>query len=101
VAVNDAGCLSTMLFMVNMLFMMLVLDCLVGVYGVRIEDRSEYQNCIADPSTCTSLYAARPPPRQRVRACDALSVAEWRVWGDAGSWGVKGSQAPSLRRWRC
>ena len=91
-AVN-AGCLSTMLFMVNMLFMMLVLDCLVGVYGVRVEDRSEYQNCIADPSTCTSLYAARPPPGQRVRACDALSVAEWAGGGCGGTQDPGGSRA--------
>ena len=62
-----AGCadsFSIMLFMVNMLFVvMLMLDCLVCVYGVRVEDRSEYLTCIANPSGCTDLYAARPPLR--------------------------------------
>jgi hypothetical protein len=52
-----------MLFVMNMLFVMLVLDCLVCVYGVRLEDRSEYQTCIANPAGCTYLYAARPPHR--------------------------------------
>jgi hypothetical protein len=42
----------------------------------RLEDRSEYQTCIANPAGCTELYAARPSPGQRVRARDALSVAE-------------------------
>jgi hypothetical protein len=53
-----------------------------------IEDRSRYQTCIANPAGCTSLYAARPSPPlgQRVRARDALSVAEWMGgWVDAGA----------------
>jgi hypothetical protein len=77
-----------MFFLVNMLFVvMLVLDCLVCVYGVRLEDRSEYLTCIANPAGCGRLYAARPPPVQRVRARDALPVAEWLGgWGwDAGA----------------
>jgi hypothetical protein len=58
-----------MLFMVNlMLVVMLVLDCLMSVYGVcygvcRMEHRSEYQACLNNPAVCTSMYAARPPPR--------------------------------------
>jgi hypothetical protein len=50
--------------------------------GNRVEDNTSYQTCIASPSTCTRLYAARPPPGQRVRARDALSVAEWLVGVD-------------------
>jgi hypothetical protein len=65
-----------------------MLDCLLCVYGVRVEDRSEYRTCIANPAGCTYLYAAHPPPVQRVRACDALSVSEWL--GGCG-WG---SQVP-------
>jgi hypothetical protein len=61
-----------MLFVVNMFVVMLVLDCLVCVYGVRIEDRSEYLTCIANPAGCTELYAARPSPRA---ACASL----WRA----------------------
>ena len=61
---GSADSFSIMLFVVNMLFVvMLVLDCLVCVYGVRIEDRSEYRTCIANPAGCTILYAARPSPR--------------------------------------
>ena len=67
----------TMLFMRAMFVVMLMLDCLLCVYGVRLEDRSEYLNCVANPAGCTTLYAARPPPGQRVRACDTLPVAEW------------------------
>jgi hypothetical protein len=79
---GSADSFSIMMFMVNMFVVMLVLDCLVRVYGVRIEDRSEYQTCIANPAGCTRLYAAHPPPGQRVRARDALSVAEWMCgWG--------------------
>jgi hypothetical protein len=53
-----------MVFMVNMFVVMLVLDCLVCVYGVRVEDHSRYQTCINNPAGCTSMYAARPsPPR--------------------------------------
>ena len=87
-----------MLFVVTMLFVvMLVLDCLVCVYGERIEDRSEYLTCIANPAGCTYLYAARPPPVQRVRARDALSVAEWMGgWGRRGLWGVTGTMPTEL-----
>jgi hypothetical protein len=67
----------TMVFLRTMFVVMLMLDCLVCVYGERLEDRSEYLNCIANPAGCTDLYAARPPPGQRVRACDTLPVAEW------------------------
>ena len=60
---GSADSFSIMLFVVNMLFVvMLVLDCLVCVYGVRIEDHSRYLNCIANPAGCTWLYAARPSP---------------------------------------
>ena len=51
----------TMLLMRAMFVVMLMLDCLVCVYGVRVEDRSEYRACIANPAGCTSLYVARPP----------------------------------------
>ena len=58
---GSADSFSIMLFVVNMLFVvMLVLDCLVCVYGVRIEDRSEYQACLATPSTCTRLCVSLP-----------------------------------------
>jgi hypothetical protein len=61
-AVGNAASFSNMFFVVNMLFvMMLVLDCLVCVHGVRMEAHSRYQDCIAN--SCTNLYAARPPPR--------------------------------------
>jgi hypothetical protein len=53
----------TMVFMRAMFVVMLMLDCLVCVYGVRVEDRSEYLTCIANPAGCTRLYAARPPLR--------------------------------------
>ena len=53
----------TMVFMRAMLVVMLMLDCLLCVYGARMEDRSEYRTCIANPAGCTYLYAARPPPR--------------------------------------
>jgi hypothetical protein len=43
----------------------------------RLEDQIAYLTCIRNPAGCTSLYAARPPPGQRVRARDALPVAEW------------------------
>ena len=56
--------------------------------GSKLEDRSEYLNCINNTAGCTSLYAANPPTVQRVRACDALSVAEW-----LGGW-VCGMQVP-------
>ena len=63
VAVNAAS-FPTMMFVMNMLFVvMLVLDCLVCVYGVRIEDHSSYRTCIANPAGCRFLYAARPPHR--------------------------------------
>jgi hypothetical protein len=53
-----------MMFVMNMLFVvMLVLDCLVCVYGVRLEDHSTYLTCIANPAGCGRLYAARPFPR--------------------------------------
>ena len=61
---GSADSFSIMLFMVNlMLVVMLVLDCLVCVYGVRIEDYSSYLTCIANPAGCIMLYAARPSPR--------------------------------------
>jgi hypothetical protein len=53
----------TMLLMRAMFVVILMLDCLMCVYGVRVEDRSEYLTCIANPAGCTYLYAARPPPR--------------------------------------
>ena len=59
----------TMLFMRAMFVVMLMLDCLMCVYGVRVEDTSEYLTCIANPAGCTYLYAARPPPRA---ACASL-----------------------------
>ena len=94
----------TMLFMRAMLVVMLMLDCLLYVYGARMEDDSEYQTCNANPAGCTRLYAAHPPTVQHVRACDALSVSEWLGgwgWGDAGSWTERGSQAPYRRPWGC
>jgi hypothetical protein len=55
------------------------------VSGVKIEDTTGYQSygaCFADPTSCTRLYAARPPSGQRVFARDALSVSE-----RLGGWG--------------
>jgi hypothetical protein len=75
----------TMVFMRAMLVVMLMLDCLLCVYGERLEDDSRYRTCIANPAGCTYLYAANPPTVQHVRACDALSVAEW-----LGGWGSQG-----------
>jgi hypothetical protein len=80
---GSADSFSIMLFVVNMLFVvMLVLDCLVCVYGVRIEDRSEYLTCIANPAGCTWLYAARPSP---CSVCEPVtrspSLSEWADGG--------------------
>jgi hypothetical protein len=71
---GNAASFSNMFFVVNMLFvMMLLLDCLVRVYGVRLEDTTygptssrrwwSYGACIANPADCTYVYAARPSPR--------------------------------------
>ena len=44
------------------LMLMLLNDALIRlVRAVTIEDRSEYQACLASPSTCTYLCAPRPP----------------------------------------
>ena len=44
------------------LMLMLLNDALIRlVRAVTIEDRSEYQACLASPSTCTRLCAPRPP----------------------------------------
>ena len=59
-----------MLFVQAMLLVMLMLHCLVCVFGVRLEDTSKFRNCIADPSNwgCTIMYVAPPPPPgKRVR----------------------------------
>jgi hypothetical protein len=45
----------TMVFMRAMLVVMLMLDCLLCVFGVRLEDDSEYLTCIANPAGCTQL----------------------------------------------
>jgi hypothetical protein len=52
-----------MMFLRAMFVVILVLDCLMCVYGVRVEDHWAYQSCIANPAGCTRLYAARPPHR--------------------------------------
>jgi hypothetical protein len=60
-----------MFFVVNMLFVvLLMLDCLVRVYGVRLEDYDnpfswDFKTCLnghpqLPNSDCTSMYAARP-----------------------------------------
>ena len=69
----------------------------------RVEDQIAYLTCIANPAGCTYLYAARPPPVQRVRARDTLSVAEWMCgWGwDAGDCTTLGSREPSQRTLVC
>jgi hypothetical protein len=72
-----------------MLFMvMLLLDCLVRVYGVRVEDKSEYQTCIANTAGCAYLYAARPPPSDSV--CEPVT----RSPSLSGRVGVDGTQGP-------
>ena len=44
------------------LMLMLLNDALIRlVRAVTIEDRGEYQGCLASPSTCTYLCAPRPP----------------------------------------
>jgi hypothetical protein len=74
----------TMMLLRTMFVVMLVLDCLLCVYGVRVEDRSNYRNCIANPAGCTFLYAARPPPGG---VCEpetlSPSLSGW-AGGDAG-----------------
>ena len=54
-----------MLFMVNLVLVILLLsDTLMRVSGTRIEDRTEYQDCINRPifRQCTELCAASPSP---------------------------------------
>ena len=61
-----------------LLAMLVVLDfvgCLV--HAATIEDRSDYQNCISNPSGCTYLCAARLPPslslgRNRTQECGGV-----------------------------
>jgi hypothetical protein len=61
----NADSFSNMLFVVNMLLVvMLVLDCLVCVYGVRLEDTTggySYQACIANPAYC-GIMCVPPSP---------------------------------------
>jgi hypothetical protein len=80
-----------MLFVRTMFVVMLMLDCLMCVYGVRLEDHSEYQNCIANPAGCTELYAARPPPGS---VCEPVARSP-SLSGWAG--GVWGTQVPGQR----
>ena len=56
----------TMVFLRTMFVVMLVLDCLVCVYGERLEDTSDYQTCIANPAGCTYLCV---PPSSCPPAC--------------------------------
>ena len=91
----------TMVFLRTMFVVMLMLDCLVCVYGERLEDRSEYLNCIANPAGCTELYAARPSPPGSV--CEPVtrspSLSGWADggFGDAGTCTTRGSRAPCPR----
>jgi hypothetical protein len=45
-----------MLFMVNMSVMMLVLDCLLCVSGVRVQDTSLFRNCLATVADCYDMF---------------------------------------------
>jgi hypothetical protein len=52
------------------------------VRGMPLEDNSDYQSCISDPSGCTYLCAARLPPslsvgRNRTHECGVVR----RGWG--------------------
>jgi hypothetical protein len=50
-----------MLFMVNLVLVILLLSgSLMRVSGTRIEDQIAYLSCIANPSGCDTLCAARP-----------------------------------------
>ena len=87
---------SPNMFVVNMLFvMMLLLDCLVRVYGVRVEDTTgtwSYGACIANPAGCTLLYAARPPSDSVCEpATRSPSLSGWAgLVGDAGALAARG-----------
>ena len=94
-----------MLFVQAMLLVMLMLHCLVCVFGGRLEDHSEYLTCIANPAGCTGLYAARPFPLGNV--CELVtrspSLSGWAGGGvgDAGTCPTRGSPAPYRRPWAC
>ena len=69
---GSADSFSIMLFVVTMLFVvMLVLDCLVCVYGVRLEESTQYGACIANPANACSMCVppSSCPPRA---ACASL-----------------------------
>jgi hypothetical protein len=53
---------ATLLFVRTMFVVMLMLDCLMCVIGVRLEESPDYLDCIANLYSCTRLYAARPSP---------------------------------------
>jgi hypothetical protein len=55
----------------------------------RVEDQIAYLNCIRNPSTCTDLYAARPPPPGSV--CEPVTRSP-SLSGRAGGGG--GTQEP-------
>jgi hypothetical protein len=38
----------------------LLLLLLKQLYAERFEDHSSYQSCVADPTSCTALYAPSP-----------------------------------------
>ena len=62
-----------------LLAMLMALDFVVDlVRAATLEDNSDYQSCIANPSGCTSLCAARLPPtlfslgRNRTQECGGV-----------------------------
>ena len=78
-----------MLFVQAMLLVMLMLHCLVCVFGVRLEDRSEYLTCIANAADCTTLYAARPFPLGSV--CELVTRSPLLSGWAGGGGGTQGS----------
>jgi hypothetical protein len=77
---GSADSFSIMLFVMNMLFVMLVLDCLVCVHGGLMEDHSSYQTCIANRP---AAIVGHPT------GCWRQLVDTWSAWGsNASSVGV-------------
>jgi hypothetical protein len=79
----------TMVFMRAMFVVMLMLDCLVCVYGVRVEDRSEYLH--RQPGWLHPPVRSSPSPPCSV--CEHVtrspSLSGWACWG-----GTQGPEQP-------
>jgi hypothetical protein len=75
--------------MLRAMLVTLMLDCLLCVYGVRVEDTGYYLNCIANPAGCTGLYAARPFPLGNV--CELVTRSPSLSGWAGGGGGTQGS----------